>query len=276
LPEKKHNTTGGEGNILPVAGVDIGSLSTEVVILEKGKILAGIIVSTGANSKVAAEKAMQMALEKSGLARDNLQYIIATGYGRVSAPFAHEKVTEITCHGRGAFSLDSGVRTVIDIGGQDSKVIRLNSRGKVVDFVMNEKCAAGTGRFLEVMAHALEMDLAEMSRLAPLARKTVTISSMCTVFAESEVVSLIAEGYPREEIVKGIITSIVERTVSMANRVGVEGTLMMTGGVAKNAAIVKALQESLGIKITVPQEPQVVGALGAALLAEEGLEKKEG
>jgi predicted CoA-substrate-specific enzyme activase len=266
----------GEWNILLVAGIDIGSLSTEVVILEKGKILAEIIISTGANSKVAAEKAMQMALEKSGLARDKLQYIIATGYGRVSAPFAHEKVTEITCHGRGAFYLDASVRTVIDIGGQDSKVIRLNSRGKVVDFVMNEKCAAGTGRFLEVMAHALEIDLPEMSRLAPLAKKGVTISSMCTVFAESEVISLIAEGCPREEIVKGIIASVVERTVSMANRVGLDGTVMMTGGVAKNAAVVKALQENLGLKIKVPQEPQVVGALGAALLAEEGLGKRGG
>jgi len=266
----------GEWNILLVAGIDIGSLSTEVVILERGKILAEIILPTGASSKAAAEKAMQKALEESRLSLDDLQYTIATGYGRVSAPFAREKVTEITCHGRGAFYLDASVRTVIDIGGQDSKVIRLNSRGKVVDFVMNEKCAAGTGRFLEVMAHALEIDLPEMSRLAPLAKKGVTISSMCTVFAESEVVSLIAEGYPREEIVKGIIASIVERTVSMANRVGVEEALMMTGGVAKNTALVKALQERLGIKVTVPPEPQIVGALGAALLAEEGLGKRGG
>lgn len=259
---------------MSVAGIDIGSLSTEVVVLEKGKVLAEIIIPTGANSKVAAEKAMQKALEESGLSLDNLQYIIATGYGRVSTPFAQEKVTEITCHGRGAFYLDPKVRTVIDIGGQDSKVIRLNSRGKVVDFVMNEKCAAGTGRFLEVMAQALEIDLSEMSRLASLAKKAVTISSMCTVFAESEVVSLIAEGYPLEEIVRGIIVSIVERTLSMANRVGVEETVMMTGGVAKNAAIVKELQERLGVQVTVPLEPQIVGALGAALLAEETLEKK--
>lgn len=261
---------------MAVAGIDIGSLSTEVVILEKGKTLAEIIIPTGANSRAAAEKAMQKALEESGLGLSNLQYIIATGYGRVSTPFAHEKVTEITCHGRGAFLLDPRVRTVIDIGGQDSKVIRLNSRGKVIDFVMNEKCAAGTGRFLEVMAHALEMDLAEMSRLALQAKKAVTISSMCAVFAESEVVSLIAEEYPLEEIVRGIIVSIVERTLSMVNRVGVEEAVMMTGGVAKNQAVVKELQEKLGLSIIVPQEPQIVGALGAALLAEEALEKKEG
>jgi predicted CoA-substrate-specific enzyme activase len=261
---------------MPVAGIDIGSLSTEVVILDEGKILSEIIIPTGANSKTAAEKAMRMGLEKSGLSQDKLQHIIATGYGRVSAPFAHDKVTEITCHGRGAFYLDPGVRSVIDIGGQDSKVIRLNSHGKVIDFVMNEKCAAGTGRFLEVMAHALEIDLSEMSQLAQQAKRAVTISSMCTVFAESEVVSLIAEGRPLEEIVKGIIASIVERTVAMAHRVGLEENVMMTGGVAKNAAVVKELQESLGMKITVPREPQIVGALGAALLAEEALGNKEG
>ena len=258
---------------MTVAGIDIGSLSTEAVILDKKKILAVIIIPTGSNSKKAAEKALNMALEKSGLSPDELDYIVATGYGRVSAHFAHKKVTEISCHGKGAFSLDPAVRTVIDIGGQDSKVIRLNSRGKVVDFVMNEKCAAGTGRFLEVMAQALETDLEEMSRPAPSSTKTAHISSKCTVFAESEVVSFIAEGYPREEIIKGIIYSVVEQTISMVRRVGVEEVIMMTGGVAKNNAVRKALEETLGIRVTVPEEPQAVGALGAALLVEEELEK---
>lgn len=258
---------------MPVAGIDIGSLSTEAVILEKGEMSAVVIIPTGSNSKVAAEKAMKMALEKSGISVDDLDYIVATGYGRVSAPFAHKKVTEISCHGKGAFFLNYGVRTVIDIGGQDSKVIRLNPQGKVVDFVMNDKCAAGTGRFLEVMAQALETDLAEISRPASPAIKTAHISSMCTVFAESEVVSLIAEGHPREEIVKGIIYSVVERTVSMVRRVGVEGVLMMTGGVAKNTALRKALGESLVVKVTVPDEPQAVGALGAALIAAEDAEE---
>lgn len=258
---------------MPVAGIDIGSLSTEVVILKKEEMLALVIIPTGANSKLAAEKAMKMALEKSGLSSDELGYIVATGYGRVSAPFANKKVTEISCHGKGAFFLNPGVRTVIDIGGQDSKVIRLSPQGKVVDFVMNEKCAAGTGRFLEVMAHALETELAEMSRPAPPSLKTANISSMCTVFAESEVVSLVAEGHPREEIIKGIIYSVVERTISLARRVGVEEELMMTGGVAKNTALREALGESLGIKVTVPDEPQAVGALGAALIAAEELVK---
>ena len=254
---------------MPVAGIDIGSLSTEVVILKKEEMLAQVIIPTGANSKLAAEKAMKEALEKSGLSFNELGYIVATGYGRGSVPFAKKKGTEISCHGKGAFFLHPGVRTVIDIGGQDSKVIRLSPQGKVIDFVMNEKCAAGTGRFLEVMAHALETDLEEMSRPSAPSVKTANISSMCTVFAESEVVSLVAEGHPREEIIKGIIYSVVERTISLARRVGVEEELMMTGGVAKNIALREALEKSLGIKITVPDEPQAVGALGAALLAAE-------
>ncbi len=256
---------------MPVAGMDIGSLSTEVVILdqEHKHIIAAVILPTGASSKTAINRAMEEALRQSGLSFAQLERIVATGYGRVSVPFIHEKVTEITCHGRGAYHLDPSVRTVIDIGGQDSKVICLNAQGKVVDFLMNEKCAAGTGRFLEVMCQALEVDLNDFSRLAAQTNKTVPISSMCTVFAESEVVSLIAEGYPREQIIRGIIASIVERTELMANRIGIVGKVMMTGGVAKNRAVVEALQEKLGVKIIVPQEPQVVGALGAALLAAE-------
>lgn len=252
-----------------VAGVDIGSLTTEAVVLERGNILAGVIVPTGFNSKIAAEKALEKALDETGFSRDDLKYIVATGYGRIIADFAHKQVTEITCHARGAFYLDQGIRTVIDIGGQDSKAIRLNSRGKVVDFVMNEKCAAGTGRFLEVMAQALEVDLPGMSSLAALAKNTVSVSSMCTVFAESEVVSLIARGHPREEIIRGIIASIAARTVAMVQHVGIEGKIMMTGGVAKNNAVVKALQKSFKMKIKVPKEPQLTGALGAALLAAE-------
>lgn len=254
---------------MPVAGIDIGSLSTEVVLLDNGKILASIIIPTGSNSRAAAEKAMEMALTRCNLSMGEIDFLVATGYGRVSVPFNSKKVTEITCHGKGAFYLYPQARTVIDIGGQDSKVIRLNEKGKVVDFVMNEKCAAGTGRFLEVMAQALEVDLQEMSRLAFLAKRKISISSMCTVFAESEVISLIAEGCPREDIIKGIIDSVVDRTLSMAHRVGIEEKVVMTGGVAKNKALVWQLQDSLGVKIIVPEEPQIVGALGAALVAEE-------
>lgn len=258
---------------MPVAGIDIGSLTTEVVLLEKGIWRSGIILPTGANSRAAAEKALEQALEESGIDRNELQFVVATGYGRVSVPFADRKITEITCHGHGAFTLDPGVRTVIDIGGQDSKVIRLNQEGRVLDFVMNDKCAAGTGRFLEVMAGALEVRLDNIQELVAGVKEAVSISSMCTVFAESEVVSLIAEGHPRQEIVKGIVASVAERTAGMANRIGVEAKLMMTGGVALNDAVVEELQRVLGMKITVPANPQLVGALGAAKLAEKELEK---
>ncbi len=254
---------------MPVAGIDIGSLTTEMVILDKGKILSSIMLPTGSNSRTTAQKVLNVSLEESGLSPEDLKYVVATGYGRVSADFATQKITEITCHGKGAFFLDPEVHIIVDIGGQDSKVICLGPRGKVTDFVMNDKCAAGTGRFLEVMAGALEVDLEEFSRLASNAKKPVSISSMCAVFAESEVISLIAEGYPRQEIMKGIVSSITERTITMVNRLGVEGKLMMTGGVARNKAVVEGLQKGLGVKVRVPEDPQIVGALGAALLAEE-------
>lgn len=259
---------------MPVAGVDIGSLTTEAVVLTERRMLAGIILATGANSRAAADKALELALEESGLAREELEFVVATGYGRVSAPFANKKITEITCHGCGAFFLDPGVRTVIDVGGQDSKVIRINEEGRVLDFVMNDKCAAGTGRFLEVMADALEVSLKEVTELAAMAKEAVPISSMCTVFAESEVVSLIAEGHNRQEILKGITASVAERTAGMAHRVGIQEKLMMTGGVALNGAVVEELQKVLGTGIAVPDDPQLVGALGAAVLAEREINNR--
>ncbi|HHX86733.1 MAG TPA: 2-hydroxyglutaryl-CoA dehydratase, partial [Firmicutes bacterium] len=185
----------------------------------------------------------------------------------ISVPFANKQVTEITCHGKGAHFLFPAARTVIDIGGQDSKVIRLSDLGSVVDFAMNEKCAAGTGRFLEVMAQALEVKLEDMAQIARKALRSVSISSMCTVFAESEVVSLIAEGTPREEIIRGLHQAVADRTSGLVHRVGLEKQVVMTGGVAKNAGAVHCLEEKLKVKIVVPEEPQITGALGAALVA---------
>ena len=254
---------------MTVAGVDVGSLTAEVVILDQGKIVHYVIMPTGYNSKTAAEKAIDTALEAASLKRPDLDYIVATGYGRVSIDFADKRITEITCHGRGAYYLNPDVRTVIDIGGQDSKVICLSESGKVLDFTMNDKCAAGTGRFLEVMAQALEVELGGLADLSDQAENTVSISSMCTVFAESEVVSLIARGLPREDIARGLHRAIADRTAGMVNRVGLQEAVMITGGVARNRAVVKALNEKLKIKIIVPEEPQIAGALGAALLAEE-------
>lgn len=249
------------------AGIDVGSLSTDAVLLRDGEMLASAIVSTGAVSRAAAERAFEQALSAANLRPADVDALIATGYGRASIPFADGQVTEISCHGRGAAWLSPEVRTVIDIGGQDSKVIRIDGDGSVVDFLMNDKCAAGTGRFLEVMALRLELELEELGLEDRQAAGAAQISSMCTVFAESEVVSLIARGVPRPEIVRGLHRSIAGRTAGMANRIGLAPEVMMTGGVAKNQGVVRALSESLGAGITVPPEPQIVGALGAALIA---------
>jgi len=249
-------------------GLDVGSMSTEAVFVdERGEIVSQVIRSTGAKSIEAAEAALQEGLQAAGLPREAIEKCVATGYGRISVPFADKRVTEITCHGMGAHVLFPNTRTVIDIGGQDSKVIRLDESGKVTDFAMNDKCAAGTGRFLEVMAEKLDVSLAEMGGLAVAAKEEVSISSVCTVFAESEVVSLVAQDHPKEEILKGLHRSIVNRNWALMQSVGVEQAVTMTGGVAKNVGVVKLLEERLGDPIQVSEEPQIVGALGAALIA---------
>jgi len=252
-----------------VAGTDIGSITTETVILEKDRILASTILPTGANSRKAAERSLAAALEQANLNREDIAAMVATGYGRVSFPWANKTITEITCHARGAFFLRPCTRTVIDIGGQDSKVIRLDGRGRNVDFQMNDKCAAGTGRFLEVMAQALEVRVEDLGKLSLIAPRTIKISSMCTVFAESEVISLIAENQPKEVIIRGLHDSIADRIMGMVHRLGFEKEVTLTGGVAKNEGVVRSLEERLGLKVFVPPEPQIIGALGAALLAKD-------
>jgi predicted CoA-substrate-specific enzyme activase len=253
------------------AGIDVGSLSTEAVVVDgAGVMVAFSILETGANSTEAAEKALEKALEEAGVSRDQIKGMVATGYGRVSVPFADKKVTEISCHSLGAFTLYPDTGTVIDIGGQDSKVIRVGPGGKVLDFTMNDKCAAGTGRFLEVMAAKLRVPLGEMGSLSLSGRGEVRISSVCTVFAESEVVSLVAQNHPREEIIRGIHRAIVNRVWSMVRAVGVHGEVTMSGGVAKNGGVVAFMEEKLGRPMQVYKEPQIVGALGAALHAMKG------
>jgi predicted CoA-substrate-specific enzyme activase len=251
-------------------GIDIGSTSGEALILDGEKVVAWSVVDTGYNSRRAATLALDEALALSGLAREQLEPVVATGYGRVAVEFADNQVTEISCYARGIQHLYPEVQTVIDIGGQDSKVVAVGPGGKPLDFAMNDKCAAGTGRFLEVIARALELDLEEMGPSALRARRAADISSTCTVFAESEVVTLVAEGVPREEIVAGICRSIAKRVGGMARRVGVEPPVAFAGGVAKNVGVVRALEEVLGETLIVPEEPQIVGALGAALLARDG------
>lgn len=252
-----------------VAGIDIGSITAETVILQDNQMLSSSIVPTGANSRTAAERSLTAALKQASLRQEDLAAIITTGYGRASFPSATKMITEITCHARGAFFVYPETRTVIDIGGQDSKVIRLDKQGRNVDFQMNDKCAAGTGRFLEVMARALEVKLEDLGRLSRSAQRTIKISSMCTVFAESEVVSLIAENQPQEVIIRGLHDAIADRILGMIRRVGVEEKVTLTGGVAKNEGVVQALEERLEVRVFVPPEPQIIGALGAALLARE-------
>jgi predicted CoA-substrate-specific enzyme activase len=255
-------------------GIDIGSVSTEVVILESSngkegaRISSYIIAPTGANSKIAAEKTLEKACSQAGVDRDSMDAIVATGYGRINVPFADKSITEITCHARGALSAFEDTRTVIDIGGQDSKVIKLE-QGNPTDFLMNDKCAAGTGRFLEVMARALEIDLEQFAKIFLSTEGHVGISSTCTVFAESEIVSLIGRGVDKNKIIRGLIYSIVSKITSMVERIGLEEPVCMTGGVAKNMGVVNALEEKLGVKINIPEEPQIAGALGAAYLALE-------
>lgn len=250
------------------AGIDVGSISTKCAILKDGEILLAKVILTGYNSQAAGQRIFEAALAELGLSSKDIDRIIATGYGRNKVDFAHQAITEITCHGAGTNLLCPGARTVIDIGGQDSKAISLNGKGKVLDFVMNDKCAAGTGRFLEVMARALEVDLDQFGPISVKARTPAKISSLCTVFAESEVISLIAKGEKRENIIAGIHTSIATRVLTMAKRIRIFPPVMMSGGVAKNIGVIKALEARLGHELMVPELAQANGAIGAALLAQ--------
>ena len=253
-----------------VLGIDSGSTSTNAVILnEKKEIVAFDVVRTGAKSGESADRILQEVLDKAGLQREDLSMIVSTGYGRVSIPFADENVTEISCHGRGAHYFNPAVRTILDIGGQDSKAIRLNEKGEVVDFVMNDKCAAGTGRFLEMMARTLEIDISQMGPESLKWQEDIEISSMCSVFAESEVISLIAQNREKCDIAHGLHKAIAGKAYSLLRRVGLNETFMMTGGVAKNPGVVAAVEEKIGSKLYICPEPEIVGALGAALFALE-------
>lgn len=250
------------------AGIDSGSTSTDVVILDKEKkIIADIILPTGAGAAIGAERALEEALKKARLKREDIDAMVTTGYGRTAIQDGDKSITEITCHARGAHFLDPSVRTVIDIGGQDSKVIRLDEQGNVVNFVMNDKCAAGTGRFLEMMARTMEMGLDELSRRGLEYQEDITISSMCTVFAESEVVSLIAQNKATDDIVHGLNKAVAAKTAALSKRVKGEERYMMTGGVSKNEGLVKTLEEKLGTKLVISEKAQLCGALGAALFA---------
>jgi (R)-2-hydroxyacyl-CoA dehydratese activating ATPase len=249
------------------AGIDIGSITTKAAVMADGKIRGTRVIFTGYNAEQAGTKVYSELLAELGMEKSEVGRIVSTGYGRNSVKFMDKALTEIICHGAGAHYLNARARSVIDIGGQDSKAIVLDEKGKVKNFAMNDKCAAGTGRFLEVMARALEVDLDGFGALSLRAGDPSRISSLCTVFAESEVISLISKGEKRENIIAGIHESIAARIAAMANRLRIAPLVVMTGGVAKNIGVVKALERKIGMAVDVSEYAQVNGAIGAALLA---------
>lgn len=250
-------------------GIDVGSITTKAVLLN-GDTWRSVIMPTGCSPRQAGWEACAALLEKNGLTRDEVDCIVGTGYGRISLDFIDRAVTEITCHARGAAHLVGGADMVIDIGGQDSKVIVTDGRGNVTDFAMNDKCAAGTGRFLQVMAAALGADVDELAELSRGA-EPVPISNVCTVFAESEVISLLARGVAKGRIIAGIHQSVARRVGAMAQRLGPGRLITFTGGVARNEGVRDYLARELGREIVVVPECQLAGALGAALLARNGV-----
>ena len=258
----------GETGTMYVMGIDSGSTSTNAVIMDENrKIIASAVVRTGAKSGESAQRILKEVLQKAGCTREDISWIVSTGYGRVSIPFADENVTEISCHGRGAHYFNPAVRTILDIGGQDSKAIKLNEAGEVSDFVMNDKCAAGTGRFLEMIARSLEIDVDELGPIALQSTEEIEITSMCSVFAESEVISLIANNKEKADIANGICRAIANKAFSLMKRVGMEEEFMMTGGVAKNPGVVKAVEDKIHAKLYICDYPEIVGPAGAALYA---------
>jgi predicted CoA-substrate-specific enzyme activase len=250
-------------------GLDIGSITTKIAVMENRKLVFTDLSFTGYNAEKAWKEILEKTLDRLQIGGGSVDRIVSTGYGRKNVAIADKTITEIMCHAEGARYSFPNVKSVIDIGGQDSKFIKLADNGDVSDFVMNDKCAAGTGRFLEVMSRALELNLEEFGKLSLLAKKPSKISSMCTVFAESEIISLIAKGESRENIIAGIHESIASRMASMMGRSGVLTPVVMTGGVAKNAGVRNALEKRLNIKIEVPATAQVNGAIGAAILAQK-------
>ena len=251
------------------AGIDLGSTMTKVVVLDRDEsVRASVIRHTGAEHRRLASQVMQEALCILGVELDDIDYIVATGYGRINVPFADRHLTELTCHARGVARLFPRVRIAIDIGGQDSKVLKIQN-GRLVDFVMNDKCAAGTGRFLEVLARALGIRVEDLGELALKASGKATITSPCTVFIRQEVAGLLARGTPIEDIVAGLNDTIAVKVCQMARRFKLEPDVVFTGGVAKNAGMVRAMEENLGCPILVPGEPLLSGALGAAIIARE-------
>jgi len=241
---------------------------TKVVITDEAEVKASVVQYSGPEHRRMAHEVMAAALEKAGVAFDAVSYVVATGYGRMNVPFADKQMTELSCHARGVANAFPNVRLAIDVGGQDAKALSIKE-GKLVDFVMNDKCAAGTGRFLEVIARVLGLKIEDLGDISSRAQTAVSISSTCTVFAEQEVATRLSEGSSVESIIAGLHESIATRVVRMAKKLKVEPDVVFTGGVAKNSGVVKAIEKQLGIPVLVPVDPLLTGAIGAALLGRD-------
>lgn len=248
-------------------GIDIGSTTTKCVAVDQsGQILAQVLVASGAGTR-ADEKAVELLYENLGCEREDCRRMVATGYGRFLCPGADEQVSEITCHAKGLHRCIPQARTVVDVGGQDLKVIRLDEAGRIEEFAMNDKCAAGTGRFLEVMCRIMNISLPELAEYDARAKEICQISNTCTVFAESEVISKLSQGQTIEDLVAGIHDSVARKIYGLAKRVGIRPDVALTGGGGLNKGLIRALERHFGQKVSIPEQPQLIGALGAALLA---------
>jgi bzd-type benzoyl-CoA reductase Q subunit len=265
-----------EGEIIS-AGVDVGSVSTQAVIMVDGEIYCYSSMRTGSNSPDSANNAMDWALEGTGLTLDKIQYVVGTGYGRVNVPFAKRAITEIACHARGAnFIYGPEIRTVLDMGGQDCKAIRCDNRGKVTAFLMNDKCAAGTGRGMEVFADLLQVHINDVGKMSlEVDEEPEPVSSTCVVFAKSEAVGLLRKGWPKEKVLAAYCSAMAHRVVTLLLRLGIEEKFAITGGIAKNIGVVKRLEDELKLKAPESRiDPQLAGAIGAALFAKALVEKE--
>ena len=257
-------------------GVDVGSTQTKAVIVDAdGTIVGRSLIDTGADVTKAAERAYELALAESIAEDADVGYVIGTGYGRYKVTFGDRQVTEISCHGRGAAHMFPGTKTVLDMGGQDSKAIRIQPNGEIVDFCMNDKCAAGTGRFLGAASDALEIPLDDLGPTALNSEKPVRISTTCTVFAEAEVLSWLGKGKKIEDILWGVHQSIAARSFGLLRRVGIEDEITFSGGVALNVGMIKAMEEKLERSLNVSGESHYMGALGAALYALDSVKAGE-
>ncbi|MFO7962609.1 MAG: acyl-CoA dehydratase activase [Desulfobacterales bacterium] len=248
-------------------GVDVGSRTTCALILEDNHIVSYSLINTGVQSALTSQRAMEDALTKASLTMEDISFIVGSGYGRFLVPFAHTIVTEIWCHSKGAHWYFPGVRTILDMGGQDCKAIRVDAKGDHINFAMNDKCAAGTGRFLEVMADTLGFRIEDIGELSLQSKHEVKISSTCAVFAKSEVAALVRRKIDKIDILAGLHEAISVRTFNLLKRVKIEKDFVITGGIANNIGVVRRLEEKAGLKAKIPEKPQIVGALGAAILA---------